>query len=148
MSIESSRSAKPKRRVAGNQGPRFFDKQVIEFGSGLAADFQNVLKARRRDQRDAPALPLSNAFVPTVVPQASSSADPSLTPVTYLRQAHCEMASAGLCGVEGIFRISILPPRRYTQSVNVPPVSKAMRMKAAIVAQKLTVESRESRVKS
>ena len=51
------------------------------------------------------------------------------------------MASAGFCGVEGIFRISMRPPRRQTQSVNVPPVSKAMRMKAWIVAQKLRVNS-------
>src|SRR5215510_13182324 len=39
----------------------------------------------------------------------------------------CMMASSGRCGVESSLKISILPSRTTTKSVNVPPVSTPIR---------------------
>jgi len=84
-----------------------------------------------------------SAFVPTVVPQTKSTPVESVSfcPTKIFSSASA-IASAGLCGVEGSFRIWRRPLRTKTQSVKVPPVSIAMRMRTGIVAQdQLRVDS-------
>jgi hypothetical protein len=65
--------------------------------------------------------------VPTVVPHVSSSEGSAATSTFSNART---IARAGSSGVEGTFSISKRPSRTKTQSVNVPPVSIAIRMAA------------------
>ena len=81
----------------------------------------------------------SRALVPTVVPCSSVSETPvSLTSwfVLFVASPIFRRASAiardGSSGVENTFRVLSSPSSIHTQSVNVPPVSIAMRLNARV----------------
>ncbi len=124
----ASLSRTPSRSEEGTNGGDLCTKRSYNFGRACRAISSTSSKPAVVSNTTRPPRRSSNAFVPTVVPQTRSR---------FLRSADCAVArltasmiaSAGAAGREATLMICNLPLRTKTQSVNVPPLSIAMRMR-------------------
>ena len=124
---QSIRSSTPKRNSRATSGVTRSKKKSYSRGraclpiSIVSSNPAVVISATRAPFR------CSRALVPTVVPCNKVRPAPVFSAAPPIFFSASPIAREGSSGVENTFRVRSVPPSTQTQSVNVPPVSMAMR---------------------
>ena len=108
-------------QIGRNQGFNAIEEEIVELGTGLAADLNGVFETCGGDQRHARAFALQQSVRADcgAVQKDSRSAPPIFSRASTI-------ACDGSAGVEKTLSMRTCPRSAQTQSVKVPPVSMAM----------------------